>query len=167
LRNLVGWLIFIGLAVAFFVFLQRRPAPAPPPTRAPAPTGAVPDWVISVGPWVLVFGFVWFFVFRQMRGMFPRNVYERNTSLQQPKTLDISKAGVRLTDALAFTEWRWESFTALVETANLFLLRQADNTFVIVPKRAVPAGETDRLRAELQSRMPTPGAFPVLPPKET
>ena len=168
-RSWFGWVIFIGLAVMFFMFLQKRSATAPPAAPPPtaAPTSGVPGWVIALVPWLLIFGFIWFFVFRQLRGTFPRNVYERNTSLQQPKTLDITDSGVRMTDALSFTEWRWESFTGLVESANLFLLRQADNTFVMIPKRAVPLGQLDLLRADLESRMPAPGAFPVLPPKQS
>jgi len=87
--------------------------------------------------------------------------------MQQPKTLEITDEGVRMSDPLAFTEWRWASFTGLVESANLLLLRQADNTFVVIPKRAVPPGQLDTLRADLTARMPAPGAFPVLPPKQT
>jgi hypothetical protein len=164
-RNLFGWVIFIGLAVVLFIFLQNRSVTVPPATPLPAPKWGVLEWATSFVPWLLVFGFIWFFVYRQMRNLSPRSVYEHTSSMQQPKSLDITDAGVRMSDALASTEWRWESFTGLVETANLLLLRQADNTFVIIPKRAVPAAELDALRYELQSHIPAPGAFPVLPPK--
>ena len=70
---------------------------------------------------------------------------------------------MRLSEPLASTEWRWEAFTALVETKNLLLLRQTDNTFLIIPKRAIPPGQIDSLRFEFNSRIPAPGAFPVPP----
>jgi len=169
-RKWAWWVVCVGALASFFlVFMERRAGTNRPPVPTPAPpaAGGVPGWLVSIAPWVLVFGFVWFFVFRQMRRMSPASVYERNPSMQQPKTLDITDERVRMSDPLAFTEWRWESFTGLVESANLLLLRQADNTFVMIPKRAVPAEELDTFRADLAARMPAPGAFPVLPPKQS
>src|SRR5437588_141970 len=46
-NGLLGWLLFIGLAVMLVVLLQ---------------------FVLPMVPWILIFGFIWFFVFRQLRG---------------------------------------------------------------------------------------------------
>jgi hypothetical protein len=166
-RSWIGWMIFVSLAVVLFLWMQKRGVAARPPVTpaTPSSTNGVAGWLVALVPWVLIFGFIWFFVYRQIRHMSPRSVYERNPSMQQPKTLDITDDGVRMSDPLAFTEWRWASFTGLVESANLLLLRRADNTFVMIPKRAVAPGLLDTLRADLTARMPAPGAFPVLPPK--
>ena len=166
---LVGWVCFVFLAVFMFTLLQNNAAPAPP-NPAPLPAPARPasnvalQWVLPAILWVLVFGFIWFFVFRQMRAA--RRIWESNPVLQQPKTLDLTDGGVRLSDALASTEWRWEAFSQLVETTNLFLLRQSDGTFLMIPKRGAPPGGLDALRAILAERMHEPGAFPVLSPKQ-
>ena len=74
--SLFGWVLFIGLAVMLFMLMQRRPnmpAPAPPampamPGRPPAPVPApLLNIVLPLIPWLLIFGFIWFFVFRQLR----------------------------------------------------------------------------------------------------
>ena len=83
-RNWIGWVLFGGLAVVLFLLMnQQRSGPRPTPPIVP-PTPAQ-NWVynilLPVIPWLLIFGFIWFFVFRQLRrsGAFPRtesNLYE-------------------------------------------------------------------------------------------
>ena len=162
--TLIGWVAFVFLAVFLFTLLSRnRAVPAPAPAAPVPATNPVLGWLVPVIPWVLVFGFIWLFVFRQMRAA--RRAWEREPGMDQPKLLELTDAGVRLSDALASTEWRWSAFTKMVETSNLFLLRRGDGPFVIIPKRAAPASEVDALRVILAERMHEPGAFPVLPPK--
>ena len=72
-RGLLGWLLFIGLSVMLVVLVQR--SRSNPPTRggpagptAVAPSGNQPvDLLLSFVPWVVIFGFIWVFVYRQIR----------------------------------------------------------------------------------------------------
>ncbi|MGB7157683.1 MAG: YcxB family protein [Tepidisphaeraceae bacterium] len=164
--KLLDWTVFVGLSVALFMVMQP-PKTAPPPGAAPVPVPATSNsllsWVMPMLPAALMLGVFWFYFIRQFRAA--RRGWESNPVTQQPKTMDLTEASVRLSDALLSTEWRWEAFIKLVETKTLLLLKQGDGTFVMIPKRAAPPGELDALRLLLNERVGLPGAFPVLPPK--
>jgi hypothetical protein len=72
-RGVFGWVLFVGLAVMLFMLMEHRqrtaasrPLRVPPRVAAPA-NNWVNDILIPVVPWLVVFGFIWFFVFRQIR----------------------------------------------------------------------------------------------------
>ena len=56
----------VGEVVELVGEVQPQPGGTPPPVAAPAS-----DWIhnilLPVSPWLLIFGFIWFFVFRQLR----------------------------------------------------------------------------------------------------
>jgi hypothetical protein len=163
-RRLLGWILFLALTVCLYYLLQKtatRPTPAAAPTQPQSDT--LLEWVVPMLPWLLVFGFIWFLVFRQLRAA--RRVWEHDPALRQPQTMDLTETCIRLADTLSASEWRWEAFTGVTETANLFVLKRGEGSVVIIPKRGAPPGQLDALRLLLAERVHEPGAFPVLPPK--
>jgi hypothetical protein len=162
-RGVIGWGLFVALAVFLFIMLNpnrtgRPGVPRPPADPWPQLRRILPWFSLFVVLWVIMF---WF---RRRAG---RMLWKHNPVLRRPHTLDIDDDGVRLAHEQAMTQWTWPNFIGLTETENLLLLRQAKATYVIIPKRAVPEGQLDALRLLLAERVGLPGAFPVLPPKPT
>jgi hypothetical protein len=89
-RGLFGWVLFIGLAIMLFMLLNSRQAP--PGTAGPVPRPVANSYVhnilLPVLPWVLIFGFVWFFVFRQIRrsGIYADPKTRPQSTLYEPGT---------------------------------------------------------------------------------
>jgi hypothetical protein len=89
-RGLFGWVLFIGLAIMLFMLLNSRQAP--PGTAGPVPRPVANSYVhnilLPVLTWVLIFGFVWFFVFRQIRrsGIYADPKTRPQSTLYEPGT---------------------------------------------------------------------------------
>src|SRR5688572_16389446 len=72
-RGLIGWVLFIGLAIGLFVMLRNNqvappPAPVPPPVvAAPARPGSFVRVLLPLVPWLLIFFVIWAIVFWQLR----------------------------------------------------------------------------------------------------
>ncbi|HEX8915936.1 MAG TPA: YcxB family protein [Humisphaera sp.] len=162
--GLVGWLVFIGLAMLLVNLVNNRNDP--PATRPAAPAGddLVGGILLPVVPWLVIFGFIWFFVYRQLRAR-GRRVWDANEDLRQPHVAVFDDLGVTVTGPKVSMRVLWSGFDAWSETANLLLLRQQPgNQFHIVPKRAVPTGQMEPLRALLHARVvPHAAGFPVVP----
>jgi len=166
-RSLLGWGLFIGLAVVLFLLLssqKKPPATPPPPPAAPPPESFFVAFVLPFIPWVLIFGFIWFFVFRQMRGV-ARRAWEKNLELHQQHTLEVGDDGLRLATPLAESFWRWPNFVGMTETANLVLLHMTNEAYLMIPKRAAAdAARLEELKAILAAHVSQhTNAFPVVP----
>ena len=74
-RNLLGWVLFIGLVVMLFLLMQnRQTAPgARPRVPPPAASNNLLSILLPVVPWLLIFSFIWYFAFRQIRA-FPAGI---------------------------------------------------------------------------------------------
>jgi magnesium-transporting ATPase (P-type) len=167
--GLLGWLLFILLAMLLFMIQmgKRGPAAAPPFAPAPAPRTWA-DWydaykmIIWVGLFVVMF--IFFFV-RALRDA--RKRFEREPAAHRLQTVEITEGGLSQSTHTSSTQYKWDAFIRQLETPNVFILYLTEATFLLLPKRAFPGqAEIDAFR-EFVSRVVSPPqhAFPVLPPK--
>jgi hypothetical protein len=166
LRGIIGWVMFVGLAVCLFI-LRRINAP---PTRSAAPRPNLPAdlfgnrlvFLACVGAFIAAFVF---FVLRNRRD--GRRRFEREPLLQQLQTIDITDAGITHGSRTTSTFYRWDAFHKHVETPDFFLLYISDAVFEMLPKRAFPAQAEMHEFREFVARVVSPPqyAFPVQPPK--
>jgi preprotein translocase subunit YajC len=161
--NVVGrvvmLLVIVGAGCALlFVWFIRQERDANPGG------GQVTDFLLPFVPWVLIFLFIWFFVFRALRGS--RRMWEGQAHLRHEKSLDADEAGVAMVDGVSRSEYRWDAFQSVRETPNLFVLYLSDFSMMMVPKRAFDApASIDEFRELLRRQVadrPAP-AFPVVP----
>jgi hypothetical protein len=162
-RSVLGWVLFIGLAAILFMLLNKRsPAPRPPSAQAQDP------WklVLPLIPWLLIFGFIWFFVFRQVRSRH-RKAWEQTPGMHRPRTVTIDETGLSFTEPTSQSRVNWDHFVRFAETKNLFLLFDSEVSAELIPKRIFQAtAQVDEFRALLARHVSPPtGAFPVLPVK--
>ena len=134
--------------------------PAPPATPVP-----MTDLLIQLTPWLLIFGFIWFFVFRKLRRRHERTL-AADPTLNLRHTVDVTDAGIVQQSGLARTEWNWIAFNRFYESDRLFLLPLAARRFLMLPKRALATpADIDALRHLLEEHIQPPtGGFPVAPP---
>ncbi len=161
-RGVLGWVVFIGLALVLIDLLQHRQQagrgrPVVPP---PAPQGSTALWsvIIPVIPWVVVVAFIYLVVYRQVRA-------KRNAVPGQRVEVTIGDDGVTMVDGPVQTRWGWDAFDDLVETHRQFLLRvTSDQSWLALPKRAISPAELAPARDLIRSGVGVAGgAFPVLP----
>jgi hypothetical protein len=119
------------------------------------------DMLVPFIPWLLVFGFLWFFVFRRLT----RRMYMAQPSLMRPKTLELSDDEATVSDELSRLTYKWPAFVRFIETRNLFLMYVSEVMFHIVPKRAFDSQcELDEFRQKLREWADARSqGFPVLP----
>jgi hypothetical protein len=159
--GLVGWLIFVALAAAFFVWMKHN-QPAPRGRPFPRPPASPAEWLLPILPWVAVLAFIWFFIFRRLRHQ-AREAWEKNPVFHLPHTVDIDDQGIRFNCALVDTLYRWPYFVGWAETRDLLLLHLPNQVRVMIPKRAANnPNELDKLRAILKTHVHEPtGGFPM------
>ncbi len=164
------WLLaLIILAVIFLPMIfsnyLRNAAPAPPaaPAASPAP---LTDLLVQLIPWLLIFGFIWFFVFRNLRRRHERTL-AADPTLNLRQMVDVTDAGIVQQNGMARTEWNWTAFDRFYESDRLFLLPLAARRILMLPKRALATpADVDALRQLLEEHIQPPtGGFPVAPPK--
>ncbi len=164
-RGVLGWVVFVGLALVlvYLLTLNKQPptaAPAPPPAATPSSAGA--GLLLDLVPWLLVVAFLYLVVFRGVRKARRR----QEETLLQPMALDVSPGGVTLTNGPAQTRWQWQAFTRWVETDAQFLLQLGHtDTVVAIPKRlATDPADLAAIGELIAAHVNPPvGAFPVLP----
>src|SRR5438874_1908637 len=83
-KGLIGWIIFVFLSAFLFVLINSSGS------RRSSPSAALI-------PWLLIFGFIWFFVLRPWRSRFQKG-YDSQPTLHRPKSLEISDDGITFTD---------------------------------------------------------------------
>jgi len=93
-------------------------------------------------------------------------IWESQPHLHRPQSMEVTEGGVVVSDAVSRTENRWDAYSHVRETPNLFLLYTSDHAIQTVPKRAFGSEEDLRHFRELLRRTiaerPAP-AFPVIP----
>ena len=136
--------------------------------RGGGPSVGGGDWwrvVLPVVPWLLIFLFVYFFLFRYARGGL-KALWDAQTSLHRPHVVEIYDDRIVFSDAVDRLEHKWEAFTHVRESPGLFLLFTSNYSMHILPKRAFPGrGGIDEFRELIRraiAQRPGP-AFPVLP----
>ncbi|MEA2734834.1 MAG: YcxB-like protein [Humisphaera sp.] len=164
-RGLFGWVLFVAVAVMLFMLLNQRKSPP----AAAAPPGARPGadlWSVLVPllPWLLIFGVIWFFVFRYMRRRYLKT-WEDTRWIHRPQSMTIDESGLTFTEPTAARRLSWDHFVRFGETENLFLLFSSEYSAEFIPKRIfATAAEADQFRALLARHVSPPtGAFPVVP----
>jgi hypothetical protein len=165
-RGVFGWVLFIGLAIMLFIFMRQRqatpsaPAPTPPPPTKDDPWQAI----VPILPWALVFGFVYFFVIRRLRGAQQRQ-WDKLPHMHRPRTIEIDDEGVTMSEETSSTRMNWAHFQKFEETPNLFLLYVADIMSDFIPKRAfADQAAVDAVRELFQQNISPPtSGFPVTP----
>jgi hypothetical protein len=138
-------------------------------TSAPATSGAAPkndgtDPLVAWGPWVLIFLFIWFVLYR---GLMKRNIqrmWDGQPILHRPKHFVLGNDACEVSDSLCRLEHRWTGIVRFIETPNLFMLMTGDFGYLLVPKRAIPQGQIAAFQQFLREHIhPHLRAFPVLP----
>jgi len=113
--------------------------------------------------WLTIFGVIFYGAYRS-RHLTGRDLLKREPDLRDPVSVTFDDAGVELTQGARSTRWTWAAFTGWTETDALFVLIPSAADRLLIPKRAMPAGQQVELRALFQSQVSrvTPG-FPVGP----
>lgn len=165
-RGLMAWMLFIAAAICLVVLVRntRTNAPSPEPVAPPQQESFWLQTIVPLVPWLLIFGFVWFFVFRQLRGS-ARKAFDSNPAFHRPHWMEADDKGLTLAEPVVQTRLGWGAFTAYSETASLFLLYQGKRQANIIPKRAFPDQMSlDAFRLLLSAHIAGPSStFPVLP----
>jgi preprotein translocase subunit YajC len=146
---------------SFLFLMTRRDA-----QDSPEQGNLVSDFLLPFVPWLLIFLFVWFFVFRQLRGG-RRRMWDSQKQLHQAQAMDVTDDGVTIVNSMTRLQQTWDAFEAVRETPNLFMLYTSSYSFHMVPKRAFASGmEIDAFRWVVRLRIAgRPGpAFPVVIP---
>jgi hypothetical protein len=164
--------LWIGMAVFLVIVLLglNRVLDWLLPSSNPALAALLP-WQDALRPYFYFLVLIWMAVFgltllaRRRLRIINRLSWEGRPQLHQIRTVELTDAGVIVSDRFARTEYHWSLFRRLEETPNTFLLYTSEMTFEIVPKRALQlSGELDRFRALMQAKLePQSTAFPVLP----
>ena len=153
----VLWVAYVIVLTAVFV-LMNRPGRQEPPHPRPSPGRLL----VVVGPWVLVFAAIVYWVIRSRRKQF-----EGHQMLQRVQALEAGDEGLVLSDGVSRTDWKWLAFERFAESTNLFLLFLEKKTAVPVPKRAFTAEQLEAFRGLLERNVgKKPGrGFPVVQPE--
>jgi hypothetical protein len=164
-RILIGWGIFLGLGVMLFLLLKRGGAPVTA-TSTPLPirsTGLL-ELILPFLPWIAVFGFVWVFIFRLIRGQTKRT-WNQNPSLHRVRKMTVTDEGLVQVDSTAEQRTAWTHYLRFEETPNLFLLFSTHYLALIIPKRiCTDSTQLNQFRSHLARNISGPtGAFPVIP----
>ena len=138
-RETFVWVLLIGLAILLILLLRQHQASTPPPApvpSTPAPADDVMQFVVPVllASWVLIFAFVWFFVYRRLRGNYQRT-FDDTPALHRVRTVQVSDEGITMTEPTFSYRATWAHYTRFAETPNLFLLFISKNAAEFIPKR--------------------------------
>jgi hypothetical protein len=162
------WVASIGLAVVFFMLMQRNtPIQGTPPIIPPPNQSPYLRILVLIIPGLLMVGYIWFLL--RSRSEAARRVWDNEPSLQLRRTLDADRSRVIIDNGQTRIERKWNSFRRFIESPNLFLLYTSDYAFDIVPKRAFASpAQVDEFRRLLEQQIQPPtGGFPVQPPGTT
>jgi hypothetical protein len=144
-KGLIGWIIWLGLAVLIFARLQGYHFAA-----------VQLLWFTLPLTVILVVAFLGYW--------FPRRNWKAQPGLQNPRVVEVDSTGVFLSDATFNAHFKWLAFTQVVETNHLFVLYTSKVNFLIIPKRAGDNQSIPDLREMLRLNIadrPTP-AFSVV-----
>ena len=164
-KRLVGWVVFIGLAVVLFIYLNRSkslsapPAPAPPAQHS---TSGLVIFVVSMLVACSVLAGLLYLQFVLPRRQFGKMFLQANPEMQLAQTMEITDEGVSRITPSSHHSWRWDAFSRVLENQYVIVLQRGPIDYLVVPKRAVPPGELEALGVLLYAKIQSPtGAFPV------
>ena len=163
-RNKLRWLMRTSFTVVFLLIACLTMALLVRSQATPG-TGEI-GWanLKPILPWLLACGglIVWALAAPYLT---VRRAWLGQPAMQLQQTVEITDAGLVIDDEQSRNEYKWNAFIRLVESRNLFLLFPSNLVFIMIPKRALPAGQLDAFRIMLNECLTLRGAFPVLPPK--
>lgn len=165
--GLLGWIVFVGLAVTIILLLKQDSNVGTIAVRQPRTNAAPVDWTTTVMPlipWILIFFFIWFFVFRKLKQAYVKQIAD-NPAMQMAHAIEFTDDGVSSDVPNCKTSWTWEAFSKFVVTDELVALTLVGfaNQYVIVPRRAIRDDQFEPLRSLLQQKIhPQISAFPVI-----
>jgi len=150
-RGVMGWIIFIVLALLLFVVTRRVDSTGRPtglegsvlrilhnPRQASALIAALVSFFVSF--------YIWFALFRRLR---------RRSQILGPLRCAFTDQEITLERDGSELRWKWTAFEEARESRFHFLLRNVEGDWVIIPKRAItPPHLLDVLRAAVASRFP-------------
>jgi hypothetical protein len=160
-RNLM--LIFLALMLLNGIVTTAMTGWTRTPTPVVEPAPQDGGGLASLAPWVLIFLFIWFFVFRLMRSM-PRRHWDAQPHLALPHTMTVTDDGMRFQCAVATYDYRWSGMTKWREDDQIMLLYVSDVAFQMIPKRALSPEQLVQLREIVQRRVRSvdgPVGFPI------
>jgi hypothetical protein len=166
-RKAIVWVLLIAVAVGLLFGLRvirTRIAPPGPPFPSRSNPTMFQDVILPFLPWLFVFSFVWFFLFRRMRDQY-QSAWEKHPDFHRPRVLEIDDDGVTWSDAVSKSRRLWTGYTQWAETKHLILLYRGDLSAEFIPKRAFSdVASVDALRELLSKSISAPQhAFPVIP----
>ena len=152
--QLLGWAVFLIVAVALYVMLQRAAAPQATtpllaalsePDRLDHPVFVSGVILAAIGGAMIVVPLAYLIARkRSARPMF-----------DTPATLEIGDAGVTLRTPDKELVVAWDGIIAVAETRTLVILKTASDLRLLVPRRCIPSPEAAQsLRDELRRRVP-------------
>jgi hypothetical protein len=135
--GILGWILFIGLAVMLFMMLQNRPrgegSSVAPSTQVPAAVDEVQiakRWIghsiFMTGAVLFAAGIGWFLIFQ---GRWQR------WALGRVDRYVFAEEGLKELSRFKTVEWTWEAFGSFAETEKLFVLRETPERGRVIPKR--------------------------------
>lgn len=165
--GLLGWIVCVGVVVAITLLFKQETSVGTIAVPQPRTNSAPIDWtaaLIPLIPWILIFFFIWFFVFRKLRHTYVRQIAD-NPAMQMAHAIEFTDDGVSSDVPNCKTSWTWEAFSEFVVTDQLVALTLVGfaNQYVIVPRRAIGGDQLEPLRSLLQQKIhPQISAFPVI-----
>ncbi len=150
-RGLIGWMLFVGLAVMLFTMLNNAadPTTAPAPARAEAKSRNATllraGTAFSALGVLLVLGLIALALYlrRSRRGLANGRVAVR-----------LDESEVVMTTAYRQDTLRWDAMLDVVETDRMFVLPNVGPHPLVLPKRGfASSGEVDAARAILAERV--------------
>lgn len=150
-RGVYGWVAFGVLTVVLFLLLNRSGNKRAPVTQNAATTPVVSPWRSSAS---IVGGAM------ALAGAAATIIAVRHLPRQKGESacVQAGEAAFLSANAECQTTYEWAYFDRLVETPNLFVLL-AGMECQVIPKRALAAGQLERLQHLLRRRIAVTGCF--------
>lgn len=98
-----------------------------------AAQGFSTERLVSIGLIALVFGAIWWFLFRWLL----KRSLSQNPQLREPRKMTIEQSGLQVEATSFSTDYQWEAFVEKVETSDVFLLFTSKLSALIIPKRVL------------------------------
>jgi YcxB-like protein len=150
------WFFFIAMAIGWHLVRARTQHVSPPPTTATISTKLSPRTPWQNLPFILVGLFFVFFLLRRIfSGSKGARMFKTGSSLQSPQTFEITDEGITQFNSVAKVTWAWHAFPDVLEGPRVIILpmRQV-NGQLSIPKRAIPSGQLEQLKALLRRHIP-------------
>jgi hypothetical protein len=151
-RGLIGWILFVALAVMLFTLLNNGTGRASRVgTVAPRQATAPKSWLFPTGVAVSVAGGLMF------ASLLAINAYVRRSRRPMKNahvTVRLEDQGVAVTTAYREDGITWDGMRDVSETQEHFILQTVGPHPVILPKRGfADAGDVDQVRRTLAARV--------------